>query len=566
MDKLSLIITLLAGLLVVLAAALGILLPWRLRLRHRELHSGNGASPANPTADAPTAPPNGPPPASQAWGRMLLGYLVKPLAVIAVTGALQNLLANHPEWLAGHRPDPRYVTAWYLFWFAILVLNINEWVGRFYYHVKKGRFPLPETLFFLARLFLVGAATFAIFHFVLDFDTSHLLTSTAVIAAVVGIAMREVLGHFLAGISMHLAGTVEPSQWIALGDKEGEIIQRNWRETRLRSTGGHIYVIPNSTLAGSVINNMTWQSSLRRHALTITVSHLASPQTVKESLMEAALGIPEVDRSHKPPDAFIHEFRDYGTVYQVRLWSHTYFDRSSFEGKVRERIWYQLQRRGITIPFPEGGIVPLFSPNDPPPPPPPDQETLALLVASGFTSRFLSRSDGTPLVPPATLATLAGALRRVLFGPGEVVLRQGQSGRACYILAAGELQGRVENHSGQTRRTFVVQPGDLVGEVAMVAGVPHGATVMVNQGEAVLLEMSPETLGLLLASSDEVREALGQLVAFRSRQMVSDLQEALPERHEEVRERLVETNLGQRMLGLLTAGRAGTAPPGDQTR
>ncbi|MBF0629629.1 MAG: mechanosensitive ion channel family protein [Magnetococcales bacterium] len=533
LDSLSLISLTLGGFLAIFTVATLLTLPLRLRTSKttaieepKEIPSSQGES----------------------WVVPLLGAVIRPVVILTLTWCLLKVLDLHPEWLGSARIDARYIKAWYLFWVILLFFNINEAIGRLFYFVHRRRFPIPSVMLFLLRLLLIGATSFAIFHFVLDFDTSQLLTSTAVVAAVVGIALREVLSNFLAGLSMNLVGTVEPSQWIAVGDKEGEIIHRNWRETRLRSTSGHIYIIPNSTLAASVINNMTWNSPLRRHQLLFTLSFGDFPQEVKTILRNAASSVDEVEQS-KPVDAFIQEFRDYGVVYLVRFWSRTYFDRSKLEGLVRERVWYQLRRHGLSIPFPDGGSVYSVAPTLVPKVEKQPEDHIRILQQCGFFTRLLASMPRAPLPSPEKLLNFAALLVHRVYGPNELLFRQGEVGRVCHIVARGHLLGMVFYEGLDATQEFRVETGELVGEMALLTDLPRTATVKAGPEEVELLEVSSPAFDALLAISPEVQHALTGLAARRSRQLFEQLQHLEPGKKLTVEQHLKPNSLFHK-LGL----------------
>lgn len=461
--------------------------------------------------------------AEQSWLGILFGYTYRPVVILLLTWVVLKVLQTNPHLINNTALDTRYIKAWYLFWLALLFLNTNEALGRLFYYVRKRHFPVPGLLLFLLRLVLIGGTAFFILHFILDFDPSHLLTSTAVVAAVVGIALREVLSNFLAGVSMNLVGTAEPSQWLSVGEKEGEIIHRNWRETRLRTTGGHILIVPNSTLAGSVINNMTWSSPFRRHQLTVTLVFNAPPQLVKDALLEAVLGIKEVERV-KMPDAHIYEYRDYGVVYQVRFWSQTYHDRTSLEGLVRERIWYQLKRRGLEIPFPQGGDLSVAeATHNLTERQPSGQRNEYLLRTSGFCERTLGATPNNPVLRPEEITELAAGLTYRIFGPGEVIFAQGVEGEVCYIVASGRLIGSTQYEGMSTTQEFAIGPGELVGEMALMTGLPRSSTIRAGSREVELLEFSMEKFATFLDHS-AVSTAVSAVVAQRSKQLFEELQ------------------------------------------
>ena len=186
---------------------------------------------------------------------------------------------------------------------------------------------------------------------VLDIDISPLLASTALVTAVVGFALQGVLSNLLAGMSLHLTRSVLPSDWVSIGDVEGQVLDTNWRETRLRTASGHTMIIPNSTVANATIHNMSWPTPLRRHRLPVGAGYSDTPGDVIDALVQSALNVPEVLRD-PPPDAYVTAFQDFGINYVLRFWTHSYHKRQRIEGHVARMIWYQFKRRGIEIPFP----------------------------------------------------------------------------------------------------------------------------------------------------------------------------------------------------------------------
>lgn len=545
MDSLTLISITLGGFLVVFLLATVLTLPFRSKENASEtMVKSSQEMQAHKSS------------AESSWLGILFEHISRPLTVLIVTFLILKLARDQLQIFGIDSLDERYIQAWYLFWIALLFFNCNEALGRLFYYVRKQSFPLSSLFLFLLRLLLIGATAFSILHFVLDFDTSKLLASTAVVAAVVGIALREVLSNFLAGVSMNLVGTVEPLQWISIGDKEGEIIHRNWRETRLRTTGGHILIIPNSHLAGSVLNNMSWHSSLRRHQLTITLVFNASPQAVKKALVEAAMSVHEVDCSTKLPDAHVHEYRDYGVVYQLRFWSRTFFDRSHLEGLVRERIWYQLRRCGLEIPFPQGGDLSVASVNhNLTEKEPPGERNLRLLQKSGFLEQTLGLIKEQPILSSEEIARFAAALQYRIFGEDEVIFQQGQVGSVCYIVVSGHLIGATRYEGMTTTQGFQIHRGELVGEMALLTGLPRSSTVRAQGDEVELLEISKVLFDQFL-ENPAIGNAISNCVAGRSKQLFEELQFLEPGHRQQFNTHLQSHPLLHKLKEVLTSFRA----------
>jgi CRP-like cAMP-binding protein len=73
-------------------------------------------------------------------------------------------------------------------------------------------------------------------------------------------------------------------------------------------------------------------------------------------------------------------------------------------------------------------------------------------------------------------AVLLGLGRRVVFKPGQVILRQGEPGSTVYLLLAGCVKV-VGNEGGREPLLAIRVGGDLVGEMAVLSGRPRSATV-----------------------------------------------------------------------------------------
>ena len=454
--------------------------------------------------------------------RCIIAELSRPVAVIAETGLVLSVLDHHPSlqrWI--HLPL-NHVAAWCTFWSVFAALVFVEQLAVQFYRWMGRPFPVPELMRNIIRTVLLVAAAFAILRLMLGINISGLLASTALLTAVIGFALQGVLGNLLAGMSLHIVRSVMPGDWVTIGDVEGEVVQTNWRETRLRTVGGFTMILPNSTVASATIHNMTRPTTLRRHRTVVGASYSDAPGDVIQALVDAAMAVPEVIRN-PAPTAYLSQYMDFGINYELRFWTNRYWDHVPLDGDVQRMIWYIFQRRGIEIPFPMSDkvlvdLAEVMNHQKRSPPGDADtQQTFADLVRSDFVSKMLVDEKGQRLLKDDDLRFIASSVGRVRFTRGETIFRQGEPGDTCYVVVWGRVHGRVEYKDAAQANEFDLGPGALFGEMSLATGLPRTATIVVNE-EVELLEISADAFAQLLGLREDVPQALARLVSERSAQ------------------------------------------------
>ncbi len=497
-------------------------------------------------------------PASSLKGalKFLAGRISFPLSVLVLTRLLFLALGLHP-YLAARAGPADFIFWWSVFWAAVTFLYLIETLLLLAYARSDRSFPVPALLRNIVRFIIILLAAFVVLRYGLKIDISPLLASTALLTAVIGFALQGVLGNLLAGMSMHLTRSVLPSDWVEIGSEEGKVIATNWRETRLRTIGGHTIVIPNSMVASSVIRNLTVPTALRRHDINVGASYSDAPGEVIEALVAAAKSVDKV-LSRPAPSAYVTEFQDYGINYVLRFWTERYHDRVPIEGDVGRMIWYRFKRRGIEIPFPMSDkllndfMAVVYRQRKMSPEEDEIRRRAADLAASDLISSFLSDEEGNSLLREGDLERLARHTRRVRFTEGEILFRQGEQGNFCYILVSGELEGRIEysDLDGSPAAVFAVKPGSLIGEMSLVTGLPRTATVR-SLAESELLELGEEGFRQLLSFREEIPERLAELVSTRAAANAAELERLREINIEEAAESITKESIFRRFLNML---------------
>ncbi len=100
----------------------------------------------------------------------------------------------------------------------------------------------------LVYALLTFAATFTALRF-LGFRLDTVLTTSAIVTAVVGFAMQATLSSVIAGLSLHADRALHVGDSFLLDGEPVEILSLNWRSVSGRRINGRIVVIPNAKVA-----------------------------------------------------------------------------------------------------------------------------------------------------------------------------------------------------------------------------------------------------------------------------------------------------------------------------
>jgi CRP/FNR family transcriptional regulator len=99
------------------------------------------------------------------------------------------------------------------------------------------------------------------------------------------------------------------------------------------------------------------------------------------------------------------------------------------------------------------------------------------------------------------------------FAAGEVVFKEGDEGRTCYIVRSGRARAIREHPDGRAITLAHFEPGDIFGEMAMLDGERRSATVETTEGTEAIAILSADMHRLLREHPDisvKLIAALGQ--------------------------------------------------------
>jgi small-conductance mechanosensitive channel/CRP-like cAMP-binding protein len=342
-------------------------------------------------------------------------------------------------------------------------------------------------------------------------DPSSLLTTSAVLTAVIGFALQDTLGNLFAGLAIQAQQPFEVGDWIQFNDDPdsiGEVIEINWRATRVL-TNDHVEVtVPNNTLAKAPIRNYSKPTRLVRRHATVIAPYETPPARVHRLLTEAVVEVEGVC-SEPPPDIQTIQFTERGVEYRVRYFIEAFEQREVISGRVRDRMWYALRRAAVPMPAPQRRIT-MIEHNA-------ATSELEHQARIADVERALERLPLFKPLPHTVLHELAMHTERRLYAHGEVVIQQGDHGDELFIVERGQVEVLVDRHAGM-EHVATLGPRDFFGEMSLLTGEQRRATVRTN-GEVALLVVSKESLQPILEASPELATVISDVLAEREQEL-----------------------------------------------
>lgn len=142
-----------------------------------------------------------------------------------------------------------------------------------------------------------------------------------------------------------------------------------------------------------------------------------------------------------------------------------------------------------------------------------------------FELTALRSSQVLGAVPAAELGKLVESMRRRNYRRGEVVFHQGDPGDTLHVIAAGRVKVVVLAEGGDEIVLFILGPGELFGEIALLDGGPRTATVVAVEHLETTTLKRQDFLDLLRRSPTALESVLAALAASlrRTTDELSDL-------------------------------------------
>lgn len=354
--------------------------------------------------------------------------------------------------------------------------------------------PLPTVL---VEVVLLVVIFFILINTLVGVRLTGLVISSAVLTAVVGFALQDILASLFYGIVFSIERPFKIGEWVSIADQTGRIFKINWRAVYLKTLDNRTVIVPNSMVSRQEIINYSYPDPLLRRSVRISAGYQLPPDFVRDSLLEAARDVDKVLKT-PPPDVDLVEFGDHAIIYELRFWIDRYVDHLEAEDAVSTKVWYTFRRKGIEIPFPIRTVY----------------MKEATAAPDVDKEAFIRKIQVLKVLSDEEIAVLAGRARLEHYAEGETVVHQGDEGNSLYIITAGEAEVLHFDDTGNAQLINELKPGSVFGEMSLLTGEKRSATVRAKTRLDVMV-IDKKSFKEILLKNPVLAETLSNILVER---------------------------------------------------
>ncbi|MFW5486816.1 MAG: mechanosensitive ion channel domain-containing protein [Desulfovibrio sp.] len=413
------------------------------------------------------------------WAFLLcLVYAVERLIVVKVASPLLD--------------TPLILTKIVLWWLFIRNMLDGVYADIYIRRVKKTAVNhyFIDLCKFLVVLVLVISAIKSVF----NIDPASILTSSAILTAIIGLSMQDTIGSLISGLLIQFEKPFSLGDWIQVGPLTGKVVTISWRYTKIQTINRDYILIPNNSISKDSLTNYSQPISRVRREIPVPVPLDVPPVKVKAALAEV------VKNSHyvaRRPKARIRadEYKEDRVIYSIVFFANRYEDLRAAQDELISSIWYHFRKHGIDLPYP---VRELRRPTH---------------RAFASDTNVVEQLKAIPLfegLAPETLDKLIHSSATLRFDESETIVSTGDLGTTLYVIIDGSVVVRKDG-----AQLAELGPGDFFGEMALLTGEARQADVEAKEPTRCL-EVDREAFRLVLEKEKGVLNNIKAIFDARS--------------------------------------------------
>lgn len=329
----------------------------------------------------------------------------------------------------------------------------------------------------------------------LGVNLTAIVTTSAVLSMVIGLALQDTLTNLIAGVVLHSEKSIKIGDFVKVNDIEGIVIEMSWRATKIQSTlnGGVIY-IPNSIVVKQSTLNYN-QARLHLIKVGVGVSYEETPNKVADVLLGVARENQEI---LKEPAAEVRviSYGESSINYELRVWSDKYDRKKIIESDIYKNIWYAFHRNGIKIPFPVREIH-NFS------------ENTESLNKNREKEEIFKKIEFFKDLTEQEIKELFPRTKSRVYGKNEKIFTEGDEGDSFFVIYKGKVSIIINGDKVAT-----LKKGEFFGEMSLFTGKQRSATAIAEE-DLELLVLDKAGFSEIIMNNENIIHKISEAISRR---------------------------------------------------
>lgn len=345
-----------------------------------------------------------------------------------------------------------------------------------------------------------------------DVNLAGLVTTSAALTVVLGLAAQTTLGNFFSGLVLQMEHPFSIGDWITYGSFTGRVIGITWKSTQILTRENVLIYLPNNEISNGILVNYSKPDRHLIGRLNIGLEYGVPPNKVRQVLLDVLKQHHKVLSKPRPQIRLI-SFDDFSINYEIYFWYNNYAQDPQIKAEINERLWYALSREGINIPFPIRDTQLAHI-----------ERRHKLQERKQFSIQIEAMLEKVPLfeaLPCDDRKKIAQEAIIQEFGAEELIVRQGVPGDSLYVILDGSCDVLVERKGRGTKKIATIKKGDFFGEMSLLTGEARNATIKTLE-YATVIRVDKNLFSIFLASNPKICENLGTVMAQRQQDLTQD--------------------------------------------
>ena len=338
-------------------------------------------------------------------------------------------------------------------------------------------------------------------------DLVGLVTTSAVLTAVLGLAAQDPLKDLVGGLSLQLERVIREGDWIEIEGQIGRVASISWRDTELNCFYGSRLTLPHASTNSKSIRNFTSNGAFATQ-IEIGLDYSMPPHIAKAMMQQISKHHPLV--LNDPACVVrIKSFAESAVNYEWINWIDDYGQIRIVRGDLQEQLWYALQREGFSFPFSVRDVRLTKAT--------PEQRTSAQKSKAQLedsTVELLQNNHLFCILSDKQLARLVQTSSIRSYGPGEIIAVEHETGDSLFMLIKGEVSIVKSSSEQKITEIATLQSGDICGEMTVFTDAPRSATIR-SQSQSDILEIHRQAIAELIEAEPVLLDRFSQLISER---------------------------------------------------